>query len=111
MICFVCHRAIRGGDVPGRYEWRRPVNGDISPDFIFGKGERPLAQAQGPLVRVSHNKCYHSYKKQLQLAEAKAADPSAQPASEQDWRHQDVMEVGELGEGDRGDRGAGTAGS
>jgi hypothetical protein len=101
VICFVCYRVVRpGSDWAARYEWRRPVSGDISPDFVYGKGERPLAQAQGLLVKVSHNKCYHAYKKQLELAAAKAADPSAQPGPDQDWRHQETIDVGELtGEG------------
>lgn len=107
MICFVCHRPIRSGDMSQRYEWRKA--GTIT--LIHGKGLFPLKDAGGRLVQACHNKCYHQHLKQLQLAEAKAADPSAQPRPDQDWRHQDVMEVGELtGEGNRGDRGTGAAG-
>jgi hypothetical protein len=101
MICFFCHRPIRGSELGDRYEWR---SGIITRDIrVYGKGLLPLREATGPLLKACHNKCYHACLKQEQLADARAADPSAQPGPEQDWRHQDVMEVGELREGDRGD--------
>lgn len=102
MICFVCHRPVRDADWAARYEWRKA--GTIT--LIHGKGLHPLRNAGGRLVQLSHNKCYHAHLKQLQLAEARAADPSAQPAPEQDWRHQEIMDVGELREGDGSGGGA-----
>lgn len=109
MICFVCHRPIRGSETGERYEWRTgPLTRDVR---VYGKGMLPLREVAGRLIKACHNKCYHQHLKQLQLAEAKAADPSAQPRPDQDWRHQETMEVGELTrEGDRGDRGAGAPG-
>lgn len=96
MICFFCHRAITGKDLGQRYEWRRYQVGDGMKVFIHGKGELPLNPAPGRLVKVSHNKCYHAFLKQEQLAAARAADPSAQPQPEQDWRHQEAVDVEDL---------------
>lgn len=109
MVCFVCHTAIRPADWAARYEWRKSGD-DI---LVYGKGLLPLRDAPGRLVRVCHNKCFHVHVKQLQLAEAKAADPSAQPRPEQDWRHQETVDVEELSgnEGHRDHRGAGAEGS
>lgn len=108
MICFFCHRPIRGADVADRYEWRtQPDSGLL---FIFGKGELPLRQARGQLVKLSHGKCYHAFKKQEQLAAARSADPSEQPRSDTDWREQETHDVEELRQRDEGngsDRGAG----
>jgi hypothetical protein len=108
MICFFCHRAVTGKDVALRYEWRGTVNGRA----VYGKGELPLSEAHGRLLKVSHNKCYHASKKQAELASARAADPSAQPQPEQDWRHQEIVDVEDLQGADNGDhRGAGASGS
>lgn len=99
MICFFCHRPIRGADVAKRYEWRN-FNGKV---FIYGQGapDGPLSKAFGQLVKLSHNKCYHADKKQQELVAARAADPSAQPGPGQDWRHQEVLDVEDLkGAGD-----------
>lgn len=108
MICFFCHRPIRGAELGDRYEWRK-VNGIA---LIHGKGEFPLKGAKGQLVKLSHGKCYHAYKKQLQLSEAKAADPSSQPRPDTDWREPVTLDVEDLSsrdEGDGSDRGAGAA--
>lgn len=102
MICFFCHKPIRGTEVPNRYEWRRQGE-DI---LTYGNSVpgRPLRAARGQLVKLAHNKCFHAEKKQRELAEARAADPSAQPRPDTDWRHQDVMDVEDLkGEGNRAD--------
>lgn len=82
MICFVCHRPISPADWPARYEWRKASGITL----IHGKGMFQLRDAGGRLVKVSHNKCYHAYAKELQLAEAKPADPSAQPRPGQGWQ-------------------------
>lgn len=109
MICFFCHRAITGKDIAQRYEWRTgPLTRDVR---VYGKGLLPLGEARGRIMKVSHNKCYHACLKQEQLAEARAADPSAQPHPDQDWRHQETIDVGDLtGEGDGDYRGAGAPG-
>lgn len=110
MICFKCFRPIRGADVARRYEWRKDPDGYLR---VYGEGalDGKLKDAKGQLVRVSHNKCYHAWKKQLDLAAAKAADPEAQPRPESDWRHQEVIDVEDLqGEGHGDHRGAGAAG-
>lgn len=109
MICFVCYTRITAADMPARYEWRK-TGDDIT---VHGKGLLPLRDAPGRLVKACHNKCYHVHVKQLQLAEAKAADPSAQPRPEQDWRHQETVDVEDLPgyEGHRDHRGAGAQGS
>lgn len=95
MICFFCHRPIRGSDTAQRYEWR------LSPDrpghpAVYGKGELPLAKAYGRLLKVAHNKCYHAEKKRLELTAARDADPSAQSQPDQDWRQQTVVSVEDL---------------
>lgn len=111
MICFVCHRPIRGAELGDRYEWRRVLLGDLQ-YLVYGKGELPLKEARGQLLKLSHGKCYHAWKKQEQLAKAKAADPSSQPRPETDWREQTVVDLEELTAGDEGDgsdRGAGAA--
>jgi hypothetical protein len=111
VICFFCHRPVRGADVPARYEWRTgPVTRDVR---VYGKGELPLAEARGQLVKLSHGKCYHAHKKQLELQAARAADPSSQPRPDTDWRDQDVLDVEELTgshEGNGDHRGAGAPG-
>lgn len=101
MICFFCHKPIRGSELADRYEWRRvpAVGGEVT---VYGKGERPLREARGQLLRLSHGKCYHAHKKQEQLAEAKAADPSEQPRPDTDWREQTVCDVEELSPRDEG---------
>jgi hypothetical protein len=111
MICFYCHRPIRGAELADRYEWRR--GGVVGDTTIYGKGELPLKQARGQLTRLSHGKCYHAWKKQGELADARDADPSSQPRPETDWRHQEVCDVEDLKpgyEGDRDHRGAGAPG-
>lgn len=100
MICFFCHRPIRGAELNDRYEWRND-GGVIK---VFGKSGLPLKAAHGQLQKLSHGKCYHAFKKQEQLAAAKAADPSVQPVTETDWRDQTVVDVEELSPGDEGDR-------
>ncbi len=102
MICFFCHRPIRGVELQDRYEWR------LSPDrpgraAVYGKGELPLGKAYGRLLKLSHGKCFHAFRKQEQLAAAKAADPSSQLRPDSDWRDQDVREVEELTQGHEGD--------
>jgi hypothetical protein len=115
VICFVCHRPIRGAELADRYEWRSVRVESLATSerrldiHVFGKGELPLRQAKGQLVKLSHGKCYHAHKKQEQLAEAKSADPSSQPRPDTDWRQQTVIEVEDLmpgHEGDRDNRGA-----
>lgn len=111
MICFFCHTRIANGqDIAHRHEWRRHDDGTVhvyGDDGPAGK----LRDAKGSLVKLSHRKCYHADKKQRELADARAADPTAQPQEDNDWWHQDVVEVGELaGEGHRDHRGAGEAG-
>jgi hypothetical protein len=96
MICFFCHRPIRGADVAGRYEWRRTLAAGTR---IYGKGEHSLREANGQLVRLSHGRCYHAWRKQEQLAVARDADPSSQSRQETDWREQSVVDVEELREG------------
>ena len=105
MICFFCLRRITGSDVYHRHEWRRQEDGSVN---VYGEDSgRPLRDAVGQLVKLSHKKCYHADKKQQELKAARDADASAQLPGDSDWRHQEVVEVGELsGEGDRGDRGA-----
>jgi hypothetical protein len=97
LVCFFCHRPILGYDVAGRYEWRVMPEGSYEGEVaIYGKGAAPLKYAQGRLVRLSHGKCYHAWKKQGELAAARSADPSSQPRPESDWRPQDVLDVEDL---------------
>jgi hypothetical protein len=107
MVCFFCHRPIRGTDVANRYEWRTgPVTRDVR---TYGKGELPLKEARGRLLKLSHGKCYHAYVKQGALASARAADPSSQQRPDTDWREQATCDVEDLKpshEGDGDNRGA-----
>ncbi len=110
MICFFCHRPIRGSELLRRCEWRCQ-DGQIAHTKVFGDGapDGKLREAKGQLVKLTHGKCFHAWKKQLELAEAKAADPSSQPRPDTDWRPQDVIDVEDLipgHESDTDNRGA-----
>ena len=111
MICFFCHRPVRGADVVHRCEWRyQPGAGEDGQAGrtvrIYGDGapDGKLKDAKGQLARLSHGKCYHAFKKQEELRAARAADPSSHPRQETDWRDQTVLDVEELTPDHEGNR-------
>ncbi len=118
MICWFesCRRPISRAEEPKRAEWHR-VDGQ---EKIYGEGmpDGTLREADGPLIKTSHGKCYFAqhHRDQLAsgaiawrqvLADARVEDP-VPPREHVDWRDQEAHDVEELtGEGYGADRGAG----
>ncbi len=112
MKCHFCWKAVAGNDpkrVEVRFSWVEPnVSG---PERVYGPvpgADGRLADAHGVLARVYHSKCWLANKRRQQLQEAKAADPSAQPRQQPDWREPVSARVEDIRprESDRSYRGA-----
>jgi hypothetical protein len=81
-------------------------------EAVFGAGGEslPLDQADGPLLRTYHPRCWWAQVKRDRLAAARAADPSGHRGRVTDWRDPVTCDVEDLHGGVARDyRGAGKA--